>query len=285
VASLFGAMVSEPHAQDFRGGLRADALRGVRLGVVRFIKGYAPRTEQAFDAMVDRLRAAGAELVDVPDYDYADLRDLESTILATEFKSGIEEYLGTAPPAVKARTLQALIEFNRADPRELEWFGQDLFEMSQQTRGLHDPEYAAALGKALAMTRADGIDKLLAQHRVVALVAPTNGPAWTVDLVNGDRAVGSASMLPAVAGYPHLTVPAGEVGGLPVGLSFIGTAGSDATLLSLGYSFERQNQACRPNTQCVSPTSRPSTRAKSAVRPTSVSWLTPTYGATSRRIS
>jgi amidase len=105
--------------------------------------------------------------------------------------------------------------------------------------GLDDPAYLAALQKALTLARANGIDKLLADHKVIALIAPTNGPAWSIDLVNGDRAVGSASLLPAVAGYPHLTVPAGDVAGLPVGLSFIGTAGSDATLLSLGYSFEQ----------------------------------------------
>jgi len=238
-ALLYGALVDAEHAQDYRAELRADALRGARLGVARFIKGYAPRTEQAFEKMLARLAAAGAELVDVTDYDFADLRDLESTILSTEFKAGIEAYLAGTPRAVDSRTLEALIAFNRGEARELEWFGQDLFESSQQTRGLDDPAYAAALRKALAMTRAAGIDKLLADHRLVALVAPTNGPAWTVDLVNGDRAVGSASMLPAVAGYPHLTVPAGDVNGLPVGLSFIGTAGSDATLLSLGFSFER----------------------------------------------
>jgi amidase len=232
-------MVDPEHARDFRGGLRADALKGARLGVARFIKGYAPRTDQAFEKMLGVLRSAGAELVDIPEFDRADLRDLESTILATEFKAGVDEYLATTPATVKSRTLAALIAFNRGEPRELEWFGQDLFETSQARAGLDDPAYTAALRKALALARENGIDRLLADHKVIALVAPTNGPAWTVDLVNGDRGVGSASMLPAIAGYPHLTVPAGDVAGLPVGLSFIGTAGSDATLLSLGFSFER----------------------------------------------
>jgi len=242
-ALLLGAMVGEEHAQDFRGALRADALKGARLGVARFIKGYSPRTDQAFEKMLASLRSAGAELVEIPDYDFADLRDLESTILVTEFKAGINAYLSTAPPAVKPRTLEALIALNRAEPRELEWFGQEWFEQAQAGGGLDDPAYVAALKKALLLSRANGIDKLLADNKVVALVAPTSGPAWSVDLINGDRAVGSASLLPAVAGYPHLTVPAGNVAGLPVGLSFIGTAGSDATLLSLGYSFERARDA------------------------------------------
>jgi amidase len=238
-ALLLGALVNAERAQDFRGALRADALKGARLGVARFIKGFSPRTDQAFEKMLGVLKAAGAELVEISDYDFADLRDLESTILATEFRAGIDAYLATSPPAVKPRTLGALIAFNRGEPRELEWFGQEWFEQAQVGGGLDDPAYLAALQKALTLARANGIDKLLADHKVIALIAPTNGPAWSIDLVNGDRAVGSASLLPAVAGYPHLTVPAGDVAGLPVGLSFIGTAGSDATLLSLGYSFEQ----------------------------------------------
>jgi amidase len=235
-ALLLGAMTVP--ARNFRVGLDADALAGKRLGVARFIKGFAPRTEQAFNAALAVLTASGAELVEIEQFDFADLRDLETTILATEFKAGINEYLASTPPAVKSRTLQDLIAFNRGDPRELEWFGQDLFETSEAARGLDDAAYTQALRKALALARG-GIDRLLAEHKIAALIAPTSGPAWSVDLVNGDRSVGSASLLPAVAGYPHLTVPMGQVGGLPVGLSFIGTAGSDATLLSFGYAFER----------------------------------------------
>jgi amidase len=236
VALLLGGM-TEP-ARDFRASLDAKSLQGVRLGVARFIKGYSPRTEQAFDAALQVLQANGAQLVEIGEFDYAELRDLETTILTTEFKSGINAYLASTPPAVKSRTLEDLIAFNRNDDRELEWFGQEWFEQSQATRGLDDPAYTQALQKALTLARG-GIDRLLGEHKVAALVAPTNGPAWMVDLVNGDRAVGSASILPAVAGYPHLTVPLGQVTGLPVGLSFIGTAGSDATLLSLGYAFEQ----------------------------------------------
>jgi amidase len=243
-ALLLGAM-TDP-APDLRQSLDRNALKGARLGVARFIKGYAPRTEQAFERMLASLKAAGAVLVDIPEFDFADLRELESTILAAEFKAGINDYLATTPPAVKSRTLEALIAFNRGEPRELEWFGQETFELSQAGGGIDDPAYRQALPKALTMARAHGIDRLLAEHEVVALVALTNGPAWSVDLVNGDRAVGSASLLPAVAGYPHLTVPAGEVMGLPVGLSFIGTAGSDATLLSLGYAFEQLVQEAVP---------------------------------------
>lgn len=235
-ALLLGAMTVP--ARNFRVALDPNSLRGTRIGVARFIKGFSPRTMQVFNAALDVLKANGAELVGIEQFDFADLDDLEMTILTTEFKHDLNIYLATTPPAVKSRTLEDLMAFNRTEPRELEWFGQDLFEISQATRGLEDPAYTQALQKALGIARG-GIDKLLADHRVVALVAPTSGPAWTVDLVNGDRSVGSSSTLPAVAGYPHLTVPMGQVGGLPVGLSFMGAAGSDAKLLSLGYAFEQ----------------------------------------------
>lgn len=239
-ALLLGAM-SVP-GRDFRVTLDANSLKGARIGVARFIKGFSPRTEQTFNAALEVLKANGAELVEIEQFDFADIRDLEMTVLTTEFKHGINAYLEMTPPEVKSRTLEDLMAFNRADPRELEWFGQDLFETSQATRGLDDPVYTQALQKALGLARG-GIDRLLAEHKVVALVSPTSGPAWMIDLVNGDRSVGSSSMLPAVAGYPHLTVPMGQVGGLPVGLSIFGAKGSDAKLLSLGFAFERATAA------------------------------------------
>jgi amidase len=235
-ALLLGAMTVPK--RDFRVGLDVNSLKGTRIGVARFIKGFSPRTVQVFNAALAVLKAKGAELVEIEQFDFGDLDDLELTVLITEFKHDINAYLATTPPAVKSRTLEDLITFNRGEPRELEWFDQALFEESQATRGLEDPAYVQALQKAQGIAR-DGIDKLLADNKVVALVAPTSGPAWAVDLVNGDRSVGSSSSLPAIAGYPHLTVPMGQVGGLPVGLSFMGAKGSDAKLLSLGYAFEQ----------------------------------------------
>jgi amidase len=238
-AMLLAAIQTRPGAPtNYTDGLRADSLRGVRLGVARFIKGYRGPTDRVFEAALAVLKRQGAELVDIEKFDFQDLGDLEMTILLTEFKVNLNAYLTTTPPAVTARTLEALIAFNAAEPRELVHFNQDLFESSQATRGLESAPYTWALPKALAIAR-DGIDKLLADNKVVALIAPTTGPAWMVDLVNGDRGVGSASMLAAVAGYPHLTVPMGEAGGLPVGLSFFGKAWDEQTLLSLGYAFEQ----------------------------------------------
>ena len=240
-ALLLAAMADPARAKqaNYPGALKPDALKGARLGVVRFIQGFSPATEVAFDEALTVLKAKGAELVEIGQFDVNPIRELQLPILLTEFKAGINAYLATTPEAVKTRTLADLIAFNSAQPREMPWFGQDLFEQAQATAGPSDPAYLQASQKARALAGADGIDRLLAEYKVVALIAPTSGPAWTIDLVNGDRPVGSASLLAAVAGYPHLTVPMGKVAGLPVGLSFIGPAWSEATLLSLGYAFEQ----------------------------------------------
>ena len=239
-ALLLTAMTVRANATptNYHSGLRADALRGVRLGVARFIQGYSPRTEQAFDAALEVLRSQGAELVDIRQFDFAEVRDQQLPILLTEFKAGINAYLATTPPAVKSRTLADLIAFNRTEPRELRWFGQDLFEQSEATAGLDDAAYVKALARARLLAGEQGIDRLLRENRVIALVAPTTGPAWMIDLVNGDRSVGSASTLAAVSGYPHLTVPMTKIADLPIGLSFFAGARSEQTLLSLGHSFE-----------------------------------------------
>jgi amidase len=207
--------------------------------VVRFIQGYSPATEKTFNEALAILKARGADLVEIPQFDLGPVRELQLPILLTEFKADLNAYLATTPAAVKSRTLADLITFNRAESREMEWFGQDLFEQAQATAGLGDPVYTQTLQKARALAGPEGIDRLLEQYKVIALLAPTSGPAWSTDLVNGDRSVGSASLLAAVAGYPHLTVPMGEVAGLPVGLSFIGPAWSEATMLSLGFAFEQ----------------------------------------------
>jgi amidase len=164
---------------------------------------------------------------------------MELKILLTELKADLNAYLATTPAAVKTRTLADVIAFNAATPAEMVWFGQDLFEQAQATTGLNDPKYRDALKKAHELSGPQGIDRLLREHKVVALIAPTYGPAWTIDLVNGDRSVASSTQLAAVSGYPHLTVPMGNAFGLPVGLSIFGAAFSEQTLLSLGYAFEQ----------------------------------------------
>ena len=230
---------------DYRAALDAGALKGARIGVARFLMGYSPGTDAVFEARLATLRAAGAELVEITDGpDMAAISAGEMVVLMTELKADLNAYLASTDPAqVRTRTLADVIAFNRAEPRELALFGQDLFEKAEATRGLDDPAYVAARETSLRLAGVEGIDRLLREHGVVALIAPTTGPAWSIDVVNGDHYLGAASQLAAVAGYPHLTVPMGQVQGLPVGMSFIGAKWDDARILSLGHAFELLTRA------------------------------------------
>ena len=238
---------ADAHKTDYLKGLNRNALKGARLGVLRFAKDDTPKTTTVYDAALEALKAQGAVLVDITDFKFEDLSKYGQIILNTDFKEDIKAYLATTPPAVKTRTLSDLIAFNRATPRELLVFGQDRWEAAEKTSGFDDPLYREAVAVSQRTTGPDGIDKLLKDYNVVALIQPTGEPASLIDSATGLRSSGgpSASGAPAVAGYPHLTVPMGNVSGLPVGLSFIGTRWSEQMLLSLGYAFEQATHARR----------------------------------------
>ena len=238
------------HRTNYAAALNPDALRGVRLGIAEFLlKNYTPKTLAVFDHALKLLKAEGAVLVKVDDYHMAPLEKNENLVLLTELKVDMKAYLAGSPPAVKSRTLADLIAFDNTHPREMRWFGQSLFLQAERTKGLNDPAYIRAHETNLRLAGPDGIDRLLKQHRVAALIAPTQNPASVIDLVNGDAGIGGGdSTLPAVAGYPYITVPMGQVQGLPVGLSFIGPKWSEARLLGLGYAFERVARAFQPPT-------------------------------------
>jgi amidase len=220
------------------------SLKGARLGILRYATGISPADDAVFEAALRTLRAAGAELVEIKDFrpDPA-AGEAEGLVLAVELKADLNAYLANAAPAVKTRTLADLIAFNAQDPREMALFGQDFFEEAQKTNGLNDPAYRVALAKAKKLSGPDGIDALISNYKLDALIGPSDGPAWRTDIVRGDRYGGTISSIAAQAGYPHLTVPMGAIRGLPVGLSFIGKAWSEAKLLGLGTAFERVSQA------------------------------------------
>jgi amidase len=230
---------------DYVAALRADALAGARIGVLRLKSGWSPAVDALFERALAELRSKGAILVDVTEPVGLDkLGDAEFTVLLSEFKADLNAYLATTPSTVKTRTLTSLIAFNTANPRELSLFGQEVLLQAEATKGLEDPDYLAARALSLRLAGADGIDAMLAKYKVTALVAPTDPPAWMIDAVNGDQYNGSgAGSLAAVAGYPHLTVPMGALKGLPVGLSFIGPKWSDAQILALGYAYEQASHA------------------------------------------
>lgn len=233
---------------DYAAALDPGALRGRRIGVLRFMAGFHRDTDARFGEALEHMRAAGAELVEIttPPPNLGAVGGDELTILLAELKSDLNAYLASTPQAVGARTLADVIAFNSGAPGETILFGQDLFEQAQATAGVADPAYRAALARAPALARRI-LDRLLADNHVEALVAPTLGPAWTTDILVGDHFVGGgASELPAVAGYPHLTVPMGLAGGMPVGVSFIGEAWSEARLLGFAYAYEQRAQARTP---------------------------------------
>jgi amidase len=232
---------ADQHRPDFVAALDAHALQGKRIGVMRFEAGFHPQTDAVFAHALEVLRKAGATTVDIDKWPGLDaIGDAELTVLLTELKADMGTYLASTPKNIETRTLADLIAFNMAHAdRELALFGQELFEKGEATQGLDDAGYKAARATSLRLAGAEGIDKMLADNKLDGLVAPTAGPAWVVDTVNGDHSSGGASTLPAVAGYPHLTVPMGLVSGLPVGFSFIGPAWSEARLLGFGYAFEQ----------------------------------------------
>lgn len=236
---------ADRHRQDYLAALNPGALKGQRIGVARFLSGYHGPTDALFEAALKELRSAGAELIEIKDFpgDRDRMNEAEFTILLAEFRSGLNAYLSQTPASVKTRTLSDLIAFNTATPAEMALFGQDILEAAQAAPGLDSETYREARARAAQLAGRDGIDRLIADHRLVALVAPTGAPAWPTDPVNGDHFLGSASGLAAVAGYPHITVPMGQVRGLPVGLSFFGPAWSEAGLLSLAFAYEQRAPA------------------------------------------
>ncbi|WP_409515399.1 amidase [Brevundimonas sp.] len=235
---------------DYRAALDANSLRGARIGVMRFLlPAYSAETRAEFERALVALRAAGAEVVEI-EQGPSDLRAIggwELTVLLTELKHDLNLYLASTDPAqVKARTLADVIAFNAVEPHETVLFGQDLFELAQATGGLTDAAYVEARAKSLRAAGPEGIDRMMAEHRVVALIAPTTSRAWTNDPKDEDDMQGSASRLAAVAGYPHLSVPMGFDRGMPVGLSFIGGKWDDARILSLGHAYEQATHERRP---------------------------------------
>jgi len=241
---------ADARRQDYVAALDADSLQGRRIGVLRFMAGFHAGVDETFERALDQLRAAGADIVEIetaPDGLDA-LGNDELTILLAELKTDLDAYLATTPESVTARTLEQIIAFNEATPAETVLFGQDLFERAQATQGVDDPAYRTAVAHA-QRTAASIIERLMTENNVEALVAPTLGPAWTTDIVNGDHFTGGGStFLPAVSGYPHVTVPMGLVSGLPVGLSFMGEAWSEAKLLSFAYAYESRANARVPPT-------------------------------------
>ncbi|WP_240126731.1 amidase [Thermomonas alba] len=235
----------DPTPIDYSAHLKADALKGARIGVVRKLTGYQPDTDAAFAAAVAALKAAGATVVDaeIPTLGQWDNDELQ--MMLYEFKDGLNRYLASANTPHKS--LAALIEYNKAHAaQEMPYFGQELFEQAQAKGPLTEPAYLAARDKVRRLAGPEGIDAALRKQHLDALIAPAMSPAWLTDPINGDHFIGAGYGAAAAARYPSLTVPMGEVHGLPVGIVFMGSAWSEPRLIELGYAFEQVTRARKP---------------------------------------
>jgi amidase len=234
-------------ATDYTTFLDAKALQGARIGVARNMAGFHPGADAAFERGLEALRRAGAIIVDpanvptVGKYDEAEL-----TVLLYEFKAGVNAYLAERGGTVSVRTMDEVIAYNRAHAdTELPFFGQEQMERAQTMGSLDEAAYREALETCRRLSRDEGLDAILTEHSLDAIVAPSNGPSWPTDLLNGDRYTGGNSSVAAVSGYPSITVPMGFVGPLPLGMSFIGRAWSEGRLIGLAYAFEQATTARR----------------------------------------
>jgi len=226
-----------------------EALRGARLGVVRSCCGRHEGADAVFERAVETLRELGAEIVDGVDLSaIAAVREHEMRVMRVELKAGIDAYLRERPDA-PVRSLADVIAFNaRHADRVMPFFRQEFLEMAQAEAGLDDPTYLEALAACRRIARDEGIDRALREQRLDALIAPTGTPAWVTDPIDGDRLLGLCSSPAAVAGYPHVTVPAGFVHGLPVGLSLFAGPYQEGRLLAYAHAFEQAADARRPPT-------------------------------------
>ena len=226
---------------DYAQFLDANGLRGARIGVARQFFDLQPGAKRIIEAALEVLKRCGAILVDPANIaTNGKFSDSEDEVLHYEFKADLNHYLAGLGANVTVKTLQDIIEFNeRNRDTEMPFFGQEIFLKAQAKGPLTDKAYLDALEKNHRMSRDEGIDAVMNEHKLDAIVSPTTGPAQRTDLVYGDRDTGGCTTPAAVAGYPHITVPAGDVFGLPVGLSFFGRAFSEPTLLKFAFAFEQ----------------------------------------------
>ncbi|HEX7019419.1 MAG TPA: amidase [Gemmatimonadaceae bacterium] len=237
---------------DYARLLDRNGLRGARIGVARKkYTGYSPATDKLFEDALAVMRKQGATVVDPADIATADTLDSgEFDLLLYEFKADLDRYLSALPPNVDVHSLADVITFNdRKASRELRYFGQEIMEMAVKKGPLTEKKYRGELAKNRRLAGARGIEATVLAHKLDAIVAPTQGPSWHIDLVNGDAGGGGSFTSPAaIAGYPHVTVPMGLVRGLPVGISFVGRAWTEATLLKLAYAYEQASMMRRKPT-------------------------------------
>jgi amidase len=233
---------------DYMRFLEPNGLKGARIGVARNFFGFNEEVDRLMEACLETIKQQGATLIDpavLPNAEKLEAPKME--VMLYEFKADLNAYLSKLSSEVPVRSLKDVIEFNeRNRVKEMPYFGQDLFLKAEAKGPLTSPLYRKALGTGRRLSRAEGIDAVMLKLGLDAMIAPSGGPCWLTDLVNGDQSSGGFSTPAAVAGYPHIMVPAGYIRGLPVGISFFGRAHSEPTLIKLAYAFEQATKVRRP---------------------------------------
>ncbi len=225
---------------DYTKFLDPRGLANARIGVARNYFGFSARVDKLINEAIDVMKRLGATVIDTELPNKGKYEDAEYEVLLYEFKADMKAYLATRGTSIAVKSLQDIIAFNEQNrDQELRFFGQDIMIKADAKGALTSPAYKQALAKCQRLTRAEGIDAALTKHKLDALVAPTDGIPWLTDFLNGDHFSGGCSTPPAVSGYPHVTVPAGYIHGLPIGVSFFGTAWSEGKLIQFAYAFEQ----------------------------------------------
>ncbi len=236
---------ADARKSDLTTGLSAEALSGMRIGALHVAIGNDPRVKALFEENLEVLEKAGAVIVDIEEFEQSPtLWADEFEVLKYEFKASLNDYLASTPDNISVRSLEELIAFNDETPRELALFDQRILRDSVSMAGLDDPKYLEILERLKRNAREDGIDKMLEEYEVDILVSPSMMPAFLIEPVYGDQFIGGTGWtgMAAIAGYPHLAVPMGDIRGLPIGLSFIGDKWQDGKVLQAGYAYEQASQ-------------------------------------------
>jgi len=251
LAAMVKADPNDPNVQpskiNYLSHLKTDGLKGKRIGIVRELMGYHNKLDQAFEQAVEVLKKNGAIIVDNIRFKHQhEWGQAEFSILLHEFKYGLNQYLSNTDEGLP-KSLDDVIRFNQQNADiEMPYFGQELMQMAQEKQGLDSKEYITALEQAKSFTQEQGIDLLIDTHKLDLIIAPTTGPAWKTDWVNGDHYLGAASSAAAIAGYPHITVPMGYVHHLPVGLSFFGGKLGEGKLIEAAFAYEQATKHRKP---------------------------------------
>ena len=228
---------------DYTAFLNLNGLKGKRIGLYTKPLGINSEVDKLFFKSVDEMKKIGASVIEIDKINSEITREMSLKVMLHEYKDGLNDYFKSLGDNAKIKSLDQLIDFNNKDSIELKFYNQSYLELANNTEGIKSDEYKKALNNLIKLSREEGIDKVMDEYNLDAIIAPTGNPAWTTDWINGDRYLIHSSSPAAWAGYPNISIPMGNVHGLPVGISFFGRAWSEPKLIEIAYSFEQKTKA------------------------------------------